>query len=407
MEAREAIQRLRELRRKRATFSEGAAQGAAEGIAGNLLGLPNVMAKIAERQTGVKLDPRQGLLGALPDTGREGLSSLQVGAENLLGLKSGNTGQRVMDEVQRRNQVQQDAPIGTAMGGVGADIATIAAGRRPFVRGPGGVLDAPINKGMNALSKATNAGKTGFGRFAKDIIDADTTRLIARGLGRSAETGIEGMALATLQDGDPVETAAMSAGAQMAASGGLTIANEFFDWPMELLGQKGTKFGSSLKGKAVSLAFNAGAAGALIHFVKTVIPGGKDFILESEEAAYDKMAAGLVLGMASVVGKRSLPDGAMKAFPKFADAINTIPRGAMISLIEDMESDEQTVSKTLGKMMGSPDAFSEKQANALNKGLMNGDFLERINELMDDEKFRNIITAPKGLEDVPVKDEDE
>jgi hypothetical protein len=411
---------LRKKAREKATFLQGAGQGITEGITDNIMGIPEAAARTplgigllganagSLRMLGVGPQPGQKTFLGAPN-GREALSSLRVGGENLLGINNdGPSGPRVMSEVQRRNQVQSDAPVGHGVGDVGADIAMLAAGRQPLVKGPGGAFDDIISRGIGAMSRGVGkgAGKYGARRFAKEFVDSDAFKLIGRGLGRATEAGIEGMAMAVVKGADPVETAALTAGTQMAGSLAATIGNEAIEWPHDAFGTK-PAFRSSIKGKVFALAVNAGVMTALIQTAKTFMPGGKDYILESEESAYKKMAAGMALGATlGVLGKRSLSDGAFSAFPRFADAINTIPRGAVQSLITDMDEDEDTVNSVLSLATSNPQALGS-YSERLNTALEKGTFLEEVNSLMEDGKFREIVESPPELAGVPVKKKSE
>jgi len=419
LDAKELLAMLRKNLRDKATFLEGAAQGVTEGLAGNVVGLPEAIARNPLGMAlmgvnagnmnllGVGPKPGQGSYLGMPN-GREALASLRVGGENLLGINQGPTGQRVQSEIQRRDQVQSDAPVGHGVGDVGADIAMLAAGRQPLVKGPGGAFDDVISRGISAMSRGVGkgAGKYGARRFAKEFVDSDAFKLIGRGLGRATEAGIEGMAMAVVKGADPVETAALTAGTQMAGSLAATIGNEAIEWPHDAFGTK-PAFRSSIKGKVFALAVNAGVMTALIQTAKTFMPGGKDYILESEESAYKKMAAGMALGATlGVLGKRSLSDGAFSAFPRFADAINTIPRGAVQSLITDMDKDEDTVNSVLSLATSNPQALGS-YSERLNTALEKGTFLDEVNSLMEDGKFREIVESPPDLAGVPVKKKSE
>lgn len=415
----QALQLLKSLRAARkpvVDFGQAVAQGGAEGLVQNLLGVPEFLARgargganVIRAATGNEpiAIPPGGLLG-LP-TGRETLAGVESGIGGLLGTGErgfGDFGPRFEEAVARREQTAQQRPIATGIGGVGADVATLASGRAPLVRGPGGFFDKPVASAVDDLSAFLTTSKpTGVKAFAKPFVDSDFFKAATRGLGRAAETGVEGATLALLQQGDPLDTAALAAGAQVGASIGLSIARESVDFPFEAVGLKAPK---GVKGKLGGLIATAALTGGMVQLFKSLTPGGRDRILESDETGYQKVAATLLLGMVGgLLGKRPKAGGFLAAFPKFADTAATIPRAAMLSVLEDLVADQSGIGdKALSAIMQNPGAFTEKQTDILMKGIRNGNFLDAVNKLAEqDEDFVRIIDAPHPkLSDVPVRE---
>lgn len=415
-EARQLLERLRALKKqqKPPTVTRGVAQGMAEGLVGNLLGIPEFFARagrgggnVLRAATGNEMIPipPEGLLG-LP-TGREALAGVKAGVGGLLGIGGdvGDFGPRFQSALAERNQIQEQRPISVGVGGLVADAATLASGRAPLVKGPGGLFDKPVAEAVGDFGKflERKAGPTGTRRFMTDIVKSSGFKTISRAFGRSAETGVEGTVLAVLQNGDPVETAALAMGGQLVASGSLSLAQGVVELPFEALGTRPKGF----KGMAAALAINAAIAGGLWQLFKSLTPGGRDRILESDEAGFQKVAGALLLGMtAGLLGKRSKPEGLLSAFPKLADAAAAAPRAALLSIFTDLTKDETGLGeKTLNTIQKNPTAFNEKQIKTLEEGLKDGTFVSRVKKLIEmDEDFAKKLDAPDPrLADVPEK----
>lgn len=403
-DARQLLQDLRERQdREDAIKAEGrpmqaATQNMAEGLLGNVLGVPEFLARgvrgasnVVRGATGQEMQPipAGGLLG-LP-SGREALAGIES-VPNLLGMDSPSYD----ENLARRNAQEQDNPLAAMAGSVGADVATIAAGRSPFVKGPGGVFDKTIASSIDDVVKSASGKTTGAPRFIADVMDSPLFRETARGMGRSIETGIEGLALASIQNGDPVEAAAMSAGTQVASSLALTAANEAIDFPSDVLG---TAAPNTLKGKLGALVVNAAIFGGLMQFAKLAAPGGDDKLLESEAWGYEKVLGTILMGATiGAAGMRSSNNTLGKAFPVFADAINSIPRSAVTSAYSEWSQDERA-QKLIDAVIQHPDSLTNTQADKLLEAFKSGD-----SSIFEDEEIKKLIEAPDPrLANVPEK----
>lgn len=347
-------------------------------------------------------------------SGREAAAGIDTALGNvgLSGLLS--VSPNYEENLARRNSVAQQAPVGSAIGDVLADATTIATGRAPLMQNKtGGFFDEGIETGMEKISAmlAKKAKpKTGLARFSKDFVDNETTRKIARGLGRGAETGIEGMVLSVLKGGDPVEAALMSGGAQLASSAIQTTTGELFEYPDEIVQRDSS--GKPMQPKTIvkklpALAFNAAIFGGLYQILNVAIPGGVDSVIQSEEAGYDKAMAMLALGVIShAAGGRTSEESTLAAFPVVADFLTSIPRSAVTGFFADMSKpDAGGYQKVLDRIQQAPDAFSEDQRERLLEGLRSGSFGATVDELLEDESFSNILNAPDPrLSEVPVND---
>ncbi|MEM7002404.1 MAG: hypothetical protein AAF529_16565 [Pseudomonadota bacterium] len=289
-------------------------------------------------------------------------------------------------EKAAREELMARNPMAAALGGFGGDAATIASGRAPMVNGPGGLFDdaisATLTKGSTNL--AATAATKGFKRQVSELLDNDIVRDMSRGIGRAAETGIEGAVLAAMQEGDPVETAAISAGMQLASSAGLTTAGAFLDHiPGQVLNEKAgpiSKASMGMLGYAAVLT-------ALQSAIGQAEPG------QALEDSFDKITGGLALGLLAIPGKRSKEDGVLKNFPVLADSILTVPRTAMLELAQEIADKPSPQAESLINLMQSnPDALTEVQQMQIQEAIENGTFTDLAKKLAKDRE----LGLPRG-----------
>lgn len=369
-------------------------QGGAERLINNVLGLPEFAAKLS-RDTILPV-----LFGDLPDPQRSpNVLNLPSGREVLSGLDVALTGTTEEKAAADRAARESAHPGSFAAGEFGGDVATLAAGRLPRT-GPGGLLDQSVQRALSTFSRRMGPASKGLKAAAKDIAQNPTFQDIARGVGRSAETGLEGMALSILQDGDPLETGALAAGAQLVSSASLTGAKAGFELPFKLLAGKPT----GLSKAALGIGVNAFLATQLINLAQNIVPGGEDSPIEAQETAYEKILIGALAGMViGLPGKRPKADGLLDRFPSVADAILTAPRTGVIKLAQAMAEDPD--AERLVVTMGStPEAFPEGQVKKLNKAVADGDISDVLVDILADERVAAVLEAPlPQLRDVPLK----
>lgn len=327
--------------------------------------------------------PGDTVLG-LP-TGRE----ILAGAGALPGLLSGDYSQQFDAAMAERDAIAEQNPIATLAGQLGGDAATLMLGRAPR-SGPGGMFDEFIRQNIDKLSSsalkvagnATPAARTVGQSLSKEFgnrISSETFRNLAKGAGRSLETGLEGALLAVAQDGDPLETAGFAAGTQAASSLALYGVSETFQ-----LGSKAAKaVGLGPVGKFVAGGIvSAGLAAGLMKLLQADPEA-------AEETAYDKLALGVVLGIAAIGGKRSKADGVLKEWPTIADGILTIPRAAMINAAQkwaEKPEDAQLVSA----LAENPNQFTPEQIQGFRKGLESDNPDDAVNSLRPKVTFRKV-----------------
>jgi hypothetical protein len=163
--------------------------------------------------------------------------------------------------IQRR----EAQPVGAASGDILGDVATLVTGRAPLV-------SAARTRRLSRPPAEPVKIEPGMRRFLKRRADDISNWARTSGV-RLTESGIEGAILAALQDEDPASGAAFGVGAQMVGNATDTVWRHFPG-----------------KTPSMKLAYGAICTTALIQVLKSLTPGGRDRILESEESAFNKMA---------------------------------------------------------------------------------------------------------------------
>lgn len=236
-------------------------------------------------------------------------------------------------------------PVAAATGDVTADIASLFLSRR----------SAKVGNIMRRFETRMGAGEAATA--SKSLVDdlsqslqRPAFRALARGAGRAVETGVEAAVLDILKDpaADPLETAAIAAGAQLVGSGALGSAQG-------LLSGGPTRAG-------LKVAVAAASTMGLLQLLKSATPGGRDRILESMEGGYDKVALALGLGAASAAigftrygrGNTALSEQTRNLL----DGMATTHRGITLSLLtrwNDADPDErETIEKVLAEVAKDP-----------------------------------------------------
>lgn len=288
-------------------------------------------------------------------------------------------------ENQRRisESTAEQFPTASALGQVAADVATIGLMRAP-IAGLRSMAHLSAAERANAIRAAASAAKdsgtlTGW-RYAENIpeaVKALTVNSAGFGnlmnlAGRAAETGIEGAILGALHDGDPLQMGMFSAGAQAGSS--------------LLLGGLGGLVGRGLGTTGLNIAAAAAGVGAIWQTMKSAVPGGKDFILESLESGFNKVALAAAAGMiAGAAGLGRLP---VKSLPAVSDYFTSIPRAAMLSVIEDM-ANEPPVEMVMSKMKTDPFYFGQGAARQIERAFRNPDvsLAGVVKDLMKNPEF--------------------
>ena len=357
--------------------------------------------RAADFLVGPQAEPDPQVLGFDMPEAQTIFSAADAGLKTALG--QGDFSTLFEQEKQTREDLAADNPIATLLGELGGDVATIMTGRVQAPGAPrtaaGGLFDKRIADALASGSKALapKAGRPGVVKQVKDVVDSELFQKAMRGIGRSAETGLEAAALEIMQDGDPLETAGLAAGGQLAASGALSLAEGAVEIPLRIFGNK--KLGT-IGEKAVGLAIQGAILSTLFKTFQTD-PAA------AEETAFDKLTTSIVLGASlGLTGKRTKADGVLSNFPRLADAILTVPRTGMIKAAQALAEDDDTQA-VVTAIAENPLVFTEAQIDAIAAGIESGDLPGAIDQLADDPEFRAAAGLTRDIEFVPVDDDDE
>jgi hypothetical protein len=218
---------------------------------------------------------------------------------------------------------------------------------------------ALISRTAPKAAKAAEAVESGA-PGVKNLIDrtwkSSGLQKLRRALNKSGEAGVEASVLSTLNGGDPVETAALSMGGQLAGSLALTVI------PRNL-SQAGT-FGGVVLGSM-----------ALVRLMQDILPGGErgDWGAASD-VVMDKMKLALISGtLAGIAGAGRLDKGILaENLPRIADAITAIPRAGVISLWSEATKSPEILS-VLEDMAANPREFTKAQRDTIQRAITSKD----------------------------------
>jgi hypothetical protein len=363
--------------------------GAAEGMVDNVLGIPGILGG-AMQEAGALLQDApfpavQQVLGEpLSAAGRGLVQNLPTGRE-VLSFVEGPLRGGTEAALAERNAIAERNPVMSTIGGYVDDTFLLHGGRKALrdtfdsLSKSGGLFDDIIDKAINKGAGFNANTKTE--KLAKSILEEDSFKTLARGLGRSVETGVEAAALSILQGEDPIETGIMAAVMQGAGSAGLTFAGMSFEAPVaafDSIRRDGKKTG--MTGKILAgLSFQAWLLNSVFNFI------GENPI-EAEESAFDKARMAAVIGLASVTAKRSKPDGLVSGFPELADFLITTPRTGLIKTAQ-MMAENQEVRQVISNLENNPEAYSERQLEVIKKAIENGTLDEAVSRNFNTGRF--------------------
>lgn len=351
-------------------------------LADNVLALPGSIGRVMEPVTKAAGIPAPNERSNIaPTTG-----DFAAGIRAIPGLLTGDQGALLQE--QERQAVADDAfrqgsPAIASMGEVAGDIGGLLALRRPAAKRIRQVEDALVGR------QVTLPLRPGARVILESAINSPAARSLARGAGRSLETGVDAAILSVLQGEDPTEIAAYAAGSQL---GGSAI----------LGGTKSLFTGGPLKAGA-KLTLAAGATMGVIQVMKSATPGGQDRILESIETGFDKVKWALFLGAASgIAGAGRLRSGEItRTLPRLSDAISTMPRATVISLANEWRSasseDQQRMERVLQLQAQNPEIFGPEATRKIQKATEDSktSLVETINSLSKNKAFREKLDAPE------------
>ena len=209
------------------------------------------------------------------------------------------------------------------------------------------------------------------------------TRALINQVGRAAEAGFEGSVIAMLNEGDPMELAAYSAGGQVVGSMGLSLIS-------------GIAGSGGLTSQGLRILGSAGGMAAFYQLAKTAIAGGDNSFLDSFEASFPKVLLSMALGsLGGMVGAGRVSSRfPVTAFPAIADGITTMQRGATMSVLNEMLKDP-VVENVVLKLSKDPEFFGAEAGRRINRAMTTGDagVRETIDILSNNKKFSDLVGA--------------
>jgi hypothetical protein len=327
------------------------------------------------------VDPKLNQGMPLPKLGERVLpiprvEDLAAGARAIPGILEGKppgeafqAGQQ--DQTAYDESLREAHPFASGAGEISGDIATLLSGRAG-----GRALKGKPAQGIPTSRALVPYIEPGLRKYLDEITQKVVASKLPRGLSRAAETGLEGAVLAVLDEGDPVQTAALAAGSQAAGSLFLTMAKPLVSSTPRLL-------------STIALGTVA------IQWFKQATPGGQDRSLESFETAVFKVLPTVLLGSVAAAAGFGRVSGPLKEnLPKIADAITGIPRGALVSVIEDLSKDETgETTKVLETFTADPGAYGPGAMLRLQKALDEGSFGQEVRALMEIPEFAQMVTS--------------
>jgi hypothetical protein len=292
--------------------------------------------------------------------------------------------------VQRRDEILEGVlqrraahPIGAGGGDVLGDVMTVVTGR------------APIVKTRRARAKAKkNEPKQPPKEYSDDYKGWADARLDKWGKTLkgtpmdAAEVGLEGAVLAALQDEDPL--------VGLFAGAGLQAGSNMVETAWEALDDIPIKPGATKTG--VKLGVASAAMSYFIQAFKELTPGGRDRILESDEAGVKKAAwtmAAMAMFRAGGFGKPS--DQQLRQLGLTVDTWMSMRRSTVLSLISEIENDDSgDIERVRAQLIEDSTYFGPTALRRLDRAMTNEDVSvkDTIESLMEsDRKFRRKIIS--------------
>ena len=399
-------------------------RGAAIRTANSLANVPDLVANLGARAVTplvrdlTPVDPNsQELLNTNPlnipplgqdyvpgPSGHEILGGVQSAGEFASAAVKQDFGHFDQDPAQTQRELTQQAkeanPGAFFLGQVSSDVLALTTMRAPVARSRanqelvsnqiiGGARNAE-NLSYRALARqgaGLQAGETTLASNVSDVLrnmtNSKSWRWLRNRAGRATETGVEAAALSALNgEADPYESFGFAAGMQMAGSGILSASSGLLS--------------GNIKDAGIKLGVAALATGSIYQIAKDLAAGGRDFILDSAESGFEKVALFLATGflagstgMGRVTPMNVRPE---KFAARVADAISSLPRAATISLITE-GMDDPAVGAVVKKLSTTPDYFGPNFTRRLERAYLNGNFRNELETLMSSDEFRKKFEA--------------
>lgn len=271
--------------------------------------------------------------------------------------------------VAEEEQLAADNPLATGAGRTAGDVASMLTLR------PGQRASKALNlTRFNPRAQITDT---------KSVLDA-AARTLMRGTGRTAEAGFDGAVMGALGDGDPVKTAAWSAGVQAGGSLALTAKNAFLRNPLKT-------FATLYLGH---------------EMWKAITPGPQD-LFASKDAAVGEMVTAYALGTVAALAGSSRGVGAGKV-QRISDAMSSASRAGIASVVTQLQEaqakNQPQYARVLELLAQDQERFGTDARVLLERAARSDKpraLLNQIDELMKSARFR------KALEDADAPEEEE
>lgn len=267
----------------------------------------------------------------------------------------------------------EENPIANAAGRTAGDVASMLL-LRPGARAADALKLERTNPRATIQRLAPPPGADRI--ELKDRLDY-AAKVLGRGLGRSAEAGFDGAVLAAVGDGDPVQTAAYTAGIQAGSSMAIGAKNSIMRNPIK-----------SIVGITVG------------HEIwKTVAPGPQD-IFGSKDAAFQEVVGAYAVGtLAGLMGGSRGGVGAGK-LRELTSVLNDSARYSAQSVVTQLNEarrrGDPKYEAVIGKLSTEPDYFGRETRIRLERASRSqkpNALLNEIDALMRSTRFRQKFDA--------------
>lgn len=302
---------------------------------------------------------------------------------------------------QARALEAEQRPMATGGGEMLGDVASLALGRQPFAKNLAehATRHAP-NLSQSTIRSLSNIaednpriaaqigkmlsnadlGAPGAQRLFRQVVNSGPIRSVIRGLEKGAEASLEGAVMAAVKGNDPVMNAGLAGGAQIGAS----MFSSIFGFPRSVR----------------SLMMKAGGL-AVLYRTAQEFTTGDNSLFDAADFSFNKLAVAITLGtVAEVTGGRLRNSEGFGRYmtenlPRFTDAINSVPRGALLSLANQIQKEQEEGTSltlpTLELLSTNPSAFPDAVRNRLSRALDNGNLPQEVQRMRDIEEFTDAL----------------
>ena len=315
-------------------------------------------------EAGAPVLPRVGERVLPLPSGKQMTAGLETAAEFLPAnvVREGG-GRSIPDRFEQNleqiNAGEAEHPVASGFGELTGDAAAIFTGRVP-VRAAARRSTAAVQPSAELSPGLKRALNTSVQKL----------RPFGRGAGKAAEAGLEGAVLAVLDEGDPLQTAALAAGGQGAGSLMLRTLGEV----------RKHSLGSTVLGLLVAH-----------QMFRAVGPGEKNIFESSDQAFNDVIAAYGIGALAALAGAgRINRRGFAEDFPdQLTDGLTAIPRGAFVSFWNDLSKDPETLNPVIEKY--TEGGFNQTQRARIERAWKNGNLGSEVEKMMGIQSFREAL----------------